>query len=353
MKWLKSLVLVGVMGAVLYGVYDFVTKGAHDHMLHQSEGPAPQWKSADATAPLVQPGTPADSPQQLVAGNDPTAPGSAAPLQPLPPPENTEPSPVGLSPLATKVTQGEAMATDPTVPPPTNPLAVADNSTTTVQASFTTSLAEARTLVQQNRLTDALKALSVRYGDRSLSPEENGQLVDRLDQLAGVVVYSRRHLLAEPHIVGQGETLEQVGKRYQVPWRLLAKINGILDPTALRPGEELKVFQGPFRAELDLIRYELTLFIGDHYAGRFPVTLGPEAKFSQDAFVVGNAAYRSPTNPHGDYWIDLGNRLGMHMTSDPQAVGGPTTAGCIGMTARDIDDVFDILSVGARVTIRR
>ena len=179
------------------------------------------------------------------------------------------------------------------------------------------------------------------------------KLLDRLDQLAKVVIYSRQHLLLAPHVVGPAETLEQIGQKYNVPWRLLAKINGILEPDTLRVGEELTVVQGPFRAEIDVAKFELTLFLGEYYAGRFPIALGAAAQFSQDALVVRNMEYRGPNNPSGDYWIDLGDLLGIHAAGDPKCVGGACQGGCVGMTERDVDDVFDILATGCQVTIRR
>ena len=93
-----------------------------------------------------------------------------------------------------------------------------------------------------------------------------------LDQMAGVVIYSRQHLLEPPYQVQPGDTLERIAEALNVPALLLARINGVRDSESLRPGRELKVLRGPFSAVIDLGKSELTLMLRDRYAGRFPVT---------------------------------------------------------------------------------
>ena len=63
--------------------------------------------------------------------------------------------------------------------------------------------------------------------------------------------------------------LETIAAQYNVPWQLLAKINGIEDPNRLKPGDELKVVRGPFSAIVELDKRQLTLIVEDCYAGRF------------------------------------------------------------------------------------
>jgi lipoprotein-anchoring transpeptidase ErfK/SrfK len=45
--------------------------------------------------------------------------------------------------------------------------------------------------------------------------------------------------------------------------------------------------------------------------------------------------------------------MGMHAAPTPTAPGQPATEGCIGLSQRDIGDLYDILSIGSTVTIRR
>ncbi len=186
---------------------------------------------------------------------------------------------------------------------------------------------------QADQLLDALSTLSLFYNTPDLSSEDRQALMSRLDPLAANVIYSRRHLLEQPHRVAANETLMEIAAKYQVPWQLLANINGIEDPVSVLPGTELKVVRGPFRAEVDLQRHELTLFVRDLYAGRFSIVAGntpaPEAgtftiqdKQTARTFYDSNGSPVPPgdaANPYGTVWMDLGKQLCIHGSPDRTA----------------------------------
>lgn len=210
---------------------------------------------------------------------------------------------------------------------------------------------------------EALSTLSIFYSTPNLTGEQRSELLSRLDPLAAEVIYSKRHLLETPHRVGQNETLIEIARRYEVPWQLLANINQIQDPVTVLPGTELKVVRGPFRAEVDLAVGELTLFLGDLYAGRFPIGIGNDPRPKPGTFTVQDKQESrtyydaagspvppgSPDNPYGNAWIDLGGQLCIH--GSPSTTN-PTDKGCISLAADYADDLYGILSQGSSVTIR-
>lgn len=216
----------------------------------------------------------------------------------------------------------------------------------------------------EDKRKEALATLSLFYNVPNLSGEQRSELLSRLDPLAREVIYSKRHLLEQAHRVGQNETLIEVAQRYDVPWQLLANINQINDPITVLPGTELKVVRGPFRAEVNLSQRELTLFLGDLYAGRFVVGIGSDPPPQPGTFTVQDKQTartfydtagspipaNSPTNPYGNAWIDLGGQLCIH--GSPSTTN-PTEKGCISLAADYADDLYGILSQGSSVTIRR
>ncbi|MCH1497291.1 MAG: LysM peptidoglycan-binding domain-containing protein [Rubripirellula sp.] len=215
-----------------------------------------------------------------------------------------------------------------------------------------------------DKLRDALGTLSIFYNAPNITGEQRSQLLARLDPLAREVIYSKRHLLEQPHRVGQDETLTEIASIYQVPWQLLANINHISDPVTILPGTELKVVRGPFRAEVHLEMKEITLFLGDLYAGRFPVEVGSDPTPVLGTYTIQEKQTKrtyydregspvppgSPANPYGDVWMDLGGMLSIHGSPNPTA---PTNQGCISLASNAAKDVFGILSQGSSVTIRR
>jgi lipoprotein-anchoring transpeptidase ErfK/SrfK len=221
--------------------------------------------------------------------------------------------------------------------------------------------------LENGQLAAALRQLTGWYGNPQLSPHEQQQLSTMLDQVAGTVVYSTQNLTENPYEVQPGERLEAIGEKYQVPWQLLAKINGIEDPAALQPGERLKVVRGPFEAIVSLERRELVLRTGDGlYAGRFPIGVGAEHPPQEGTFAVSdkvpNPVYygrenaigaEDPNNPLGERWIGLGKQMAIHGTNNPGNIGRTDLPGWISLREEDVAEVYDILGLGSRVTIRR
>ena len=211
---------------------------------------------------------------------------------------------------------------------------------------------------------EALATLSIFYSTPNLTGEQRAELLSRLDPLAREVIYSQRHLLEQPHRVGQNETLMEIATRYEVPWQLLANINQIRDPVTILPGTELKVVRGPFRCEVDLTLKELTLFLGDLYAGRFPIEVGTAPTPKPGQFVVQSKQTKrtfyntsgsaippgAPENPYGNLWLDLGGEICIHGSPSESS---PTNKGCISLAAGYANDLYGILSQGSSVTIRR
>jgi lipoprotein-anchoring transpeptidase ErfK/SrfK len=235
-----------------------------------------------------------------------------------------------------------------------------------VSRQFAELIQEVRGELDRGHFAEMHETLSAWYGEPRLTGEEQRQLVALLDQVAGTVVYSRQHLIEPAYRVQAGDTLEKIAQAYDVSEQLLAKINGIGDPAALRPGDELKVVRGPFDAVIELDKMELTMGLHGRYAGRFPIGIGRDHLQLEGTYVVReksiNPTYYGrdrvidaddPANPLGERWIGLGQQIGLHGTNDPRNVGTITREGSICLGERDIDDVYDILSIGSRIVIRR
>lgn len=218
---------------------------------------------------------------------------------------------------------------------------------------------------EKGLLKDALATLSMFYNAQELTTAQRTDMIDLLDALAREVIYSRRHLMELQYVIAPGETLEQIAKRYNVPQEVLARINGIDEGSEPDPGVQLKVIQGPFRAEVNLANHEITLFLGELYAGRYPASFGNEPQPQPGIYEVADKQrtrnYYSangmqisaddPKNPYGGFWIDLGQDVCIH--GSPELDSGASNLGCIGLSPLDASDVFGMLGRGSEVTIRR
>jgi lipoprotein-anchoring transpeptidase ErfK/SrfK len=309
---------------------------------------------AGGLAPSVPP-MPSGNPYEQVPP-DPASAGNAAAgesyASSAPPADPYPPLPGDADP-----TVPSASSADPDAAPAAGP----------GSGEFAAAIQAAQRDLETGQLAAALRQLTPWYASAQLSPPQQQHLQSLLDQVAGTVVYSTQNHLEHPYEVQPGERLESIGEKYQVPWQLLAKINGIADPAALQPGERLKVVRGPFEAEVSLQRRELVLRTADGlYAGRFPVGLGAENPPQEGSFAVSDKvenpvyygreksiAAEDPSNPLGERWIGLGRQMAIHGTNDPQAIGRTDLPGWISLREQDVEEVFDILSLGSRVTIVR
>ena len=229
--------------------------------------------------------------------------------------------------------------------------------------------------LQQGELAEAHLLLSQFYGDQSLTPDQRKELQGLLSQLAGTVIYSTEHLLEPAYTVRDGDTLVSIAQQYQVPWQLLANVNGVTVPDAVRPGQKLKVMRGPFMGMLNLSTGELTLLLQGRYAGKFTVMVPSMATFGEGEWLVekklampGSGSNISQTStvitPPEKPVVDRTLLLKSTATTQPPAslslgsTSGLTSqagssAANIQMTQHDAQELSDILSVGSMVIIRR
>lgn len=301
-------------------------------------------------------------------------PGPELTLPPstLAPPANTANTANTLTPPAMSGLNAPGNATPSNLPPGATPLAgfnaPSNDPNQAALSPFGPVMKETQQLINENKLSEALTRLTRLYDDPTMSASEQQQVNELLNQLAGVVIYSsKHHLLASPHRINPGETLDVIAKQHNVPWEMLAKINGLTAPNQLPVGEFLKVVPGPFRAEIDLKKQKLTLFLRDQFAGSFDiVNLGSESQYVPTDFTVqkralnptyGNSELKQsygsgdPHNPLGNFALQLSERMMIHGHGAQVPINDPR--GSIRLTAKDAEDVHDILSEGSQVKIRR
>ncbi|HTQ38899.1 MAG TPA: LysM peptidoglycan-binding domain-containing protein [Pirellulales bacterium] len=300
--------------------------------------------SSSAPPPLV------DIPQQAgapSAAESLPAAGTAQPSAVLSPSEGSPPT--AAQPPASGMPAGGMPAATSNFTAPNQTQA---NPATDAQArhDYDASKRTVLTYLNRGQLVEALRELSRWYDQPIVPPEDQPHLVELLGQLAGTVIYSRDAWLTPPYEVRVGDSLESIAQQYQVPWQLLAKINGLQNADSVMPGQKLKVVPGPFRAQLNVQQGWLTLFVDGLYAGRYRVQVnGPLAKPDGDYPVVKFAAGQMGASPSGAPFISLGGDLHLRVPDDAL----PPGVNAVRISRQDMSDVFDILSDRSQVTIHR
>ncbi len=228
-------------------------------------------------------------------------------------------------------------------------------------------------LLAQNRVPDAYEQLSQMYFHDEMTAEERQYVAKHLDQLAGGVLFSRRHHVLEPaYLVKDGDTAESIANQYKITPELLRKLNGIPNDGNVTAGTQLKILRGPLDARIYPGYHEMVVVTRGKYACRFPISVGSSYAGQEGNFTVQekalNRGYQlapglevippgDPANPLGSRWIELSKEqgtIGVHGTNMPEQIGTTRrSAGFFGLREQDIAEVYDMLTVGSNVTIVR
>jgi hypothetical protein len=242
----------------------------------------------------------------------------------------------------------------------------------TAAASRPPAVLTAEIAARLRRIEDFLEADQILEAHQELSdiywkhPEHRHVIQEQIDETAAIIFTTPDRQFAEPHFVDYGETLGAIAKEYDVPWQYLARLNRV-DPNSLQAGQELKVVRGPFGAVVDLTDFCLTVHAHGWYVHRYPIGIGaengtPTGEFKIEEKLENPTWYNpdggvvdadDPENPLGEYWLGLGNHIGIHGTINPDSIGKAVSRGCLHLGDQDIEEVFALLTVGSKVMIRR
>jgi LysM repeat protein len=222
-----------------------------------------------------------------------------------------------------------------------------------------------RPVEAQKRLSEALRA--------GIDGPKGKAVREALNVLADRLQLDADSARGDPYSkscqVASGDTLIGIGQRFLIPYELIMRLNRMSSPS-LVAGETIKVIQGPIHVEILKGRYELQAWLGDVCLRIYPVGIGAENKTPEGTFLVKSKlkdppyqpqhkpasehrASGAPDNPLGTRWIDIGDHYGIHGTIDPASIGRSVTEGCIRMHNEDVEELYDLLVLGASKVIIR
>ncbi len=208
-----------------------------------------------------------------------------------------------------------------------------------------------------------------------LTAEYRKSVKKRLAELTDEWLFSKMVLpgdtLTELYRVKRGEVLEKIGKRFNVPFEILMKINNIKNPKLLRAGQTIKVIKGPFHVKIYRSTFTVDLYLGNRMfiksyriglgtketetpTGRWRVKSGGKLIEPQwyDEETGKTHVAGDPEYPLGSRWIEIEgldeqikHRIGfaIHGTKDTASIGTRSSRGCIRLFNGDAVEVYDLL----------
>ncbi len=174
--------------------------------------------------------------------------------------------------------------------------------------------------------------------------------------------------------VNPGDVLENIGKKFNVPYEILMQMNNIAKPELLQAGVAIKVINGPFHARVWRSTFTMDLYLQNTYVRSFPVGLGkpgmetPTGRWrAKEGGKLIQPIWTDPVSgrtyhpedadyPLGSRWIALegleGAAVGktgfaIHGTKSPEQIGTPGSQGCIRLHNGDAILVYNLMMPGA------
>lgn len=177
--------------------------------------------------------------------------------------------------------------------------------------------------------------------------------------------------------VQKGDSLAKICKRAQkdqslnVTPGMLRWLNGI-PGDRIKPDQELAIPRGELRVVVSKSRFRLDLWLGGGIVRSYAVALGREEKTPIFDFVVESKLEKPPWDDpttgkrihYGEPGYALGTRwlgfndaeghagLGIHGTDDPGSIGTNASLGCVRLRNPDVEDLFELVPLRAKVSIR-
>jgi lipoprotein-anchoring transpeptidase ErfK/SrfK len=218
---------------------------------------------------------------------------------------------------------------------------------------------------------DAGELLPARQQLQALLPS----LQDPLDRLRAETLLGEVHtrLVFSPaampekteHIVRSGESLGTIAKRYGTNLELIAAAHNI-QRHLIRPGDRLQILQGPFHVSVSKSRNEMIVRHNDAFFKRYVVGTGSDGSTPVGSYVITlrmaqpvwyrpdgiPIAYGHPENLLGTHYLKLNvPGIGLHGTWEPESIGSQSSAGCVRLLNREIEELFLLLPEGTPVEI--
>ncbi len=234
-------------------------------------------------------------------------------------------------------------------------------------------VAAAKTLEAQGKAWNARETLLAVLDDApaALRPE----LEATLGRLADAIYLTPRPAPGKvEYAVKPGDSLSNIASAHVCPVAFIMKANGIADPSRIRPGQRLVFPDRPkFEVRVSKTANTLLLLLDGKFYKRYVVGTGRDARTPTGTFRIRDRIehpewwsesgktipYGDPENVLGTHWLALEatgdtprvSGYGIHGTWDDSSLGKQSSAGCVRMANKDVEELFTLLPRGTPVVI--
>jgi len=233
-----------------------------------------------------------------------------------------------------------------------------------IEGTFKEGLVFAKQLIEGNKLIEAKEVYEKLIQNFSSHPDL-GDLEQRLWGINMRIMFSPiktdDSLIYE---VKSGDSLHLIAKKFDTTVGFLKRSNG-LSSDLIRIGQRLKVVTSKPAIIVDKSLNVLTLKMDDDIVKVYPCSTGEFNSTPAGDFKIINKLpnptwYKagaivppeSEENILGSRWMGFElSGYGIHGTTIPGSIGQQVTAGCVRLYNKDVEELYDVVPVGTKVTI--
>ena len=232
------------------------------------------------------------------------------------------------------------------------------------QEQFQKMYAEAKDLETKGSYLNA-QAMYKGILDKSKDPALLGRIDEALMALNTKILFSPLQTDdSAVYTVEPGDTLAKIARKFNTTVQLVMKSNGLASDM-IREGQKLKVSTAVYSILVDYSDNVLFLKADGDVIKKYTVATGINNSTPLGKFKIINKL-KDPTwfkagavvppgsddNILGTRWMGLSVAgYGIHGTTIPESIGQHATAGCVRMLMSDVEELYDIMPVGAEVEV--
>ncbi len=298
--------------------------------------------------------------------------------------------------LAQSATEGTGNQERETVQPPSRPTAKPQNAQPDKPSNRPTAKPSNRPTVQQDLGPASEKVLSFMQAGEAAEKADNlsearknylaaldepgcGNARPVAEARLGAVdielIFSPREMEGKiDYAIASGDSLKKIANRHGTTVDLIVKGNAVPNPDRVQIGDRLRILDKQvFEIAVSKSRNDLLVTLNGKFFKRYTVGTGKFAKTPVGTFEIKDKITEPPwwrpdgkVVPFGDKENILGTRwmaieatgdtppakgYGIHGTWDETSLGQQSSAGCIRMANRDVEELFTYVPLGTKVVI--
>ena len=173
------------------------------------------------------------------------------------------------------------------------------------------------------------------------------------------------------HTVERGENFYTISKKYNTSPEFLMKLNKIKNAQSLSIGQRLTVLKQAFDIKINIKTNLMVVNRNGSFFKQYQIATGRMDATPLGKFYI-SIKQKNPTwfwdgkkippgdpeNALGTRWLGIENKdrttgghYGIHGTNDPESIGQNASHGCIRMHNKEVEELFDMVSLETRVKI--